>query len=64
MPLQILYFASAACIKSSLILLHYRIFSVINWFRWLLATAGVIVVLYFVICTFIAIFERKPVAFF
>ncbi|KAL8853013.1 MAG: hypothetical protein Q9221_002161 [Calogaya cf. arnoldii] len=58
------YFASGASIKTSLILLYYRIFGVVRWFRLLLAAVGAIVLLYFVVCLFVAVFECKPVAFY
>lgn len=51
-------------IKTSLLLLYYRIFGVVRWFRWLLAVAWIIVLLYYVIALFIAIFECTPVAYY
>ena len=64
LAIQILYFSSAVAIKISLILLYYRIFGVVRWFRWLLAVAWTIVLLYYIIALFIAIFECTPVAFY
>lgn len=51
-------------IKTSLILLYYRIFGVVRWFRWLLALAWTIVLLYYIIALFIAVFECTPVGFY
>ena len=51
-------------IKTSLILLYYRIFGVVRWFRWLLAVAWSIVLLYYVIALFVAVFECTPVPFY
>ena len=51
-------------IKTSLILLYYRIFGVVRWFRWLLAVAWSIVLLYYVIALFVAVFECTPVTFY
>ena len=59
-----MYFASAVAIKTSLILLYYRIFGIIRWFRWLLAAVWSIVVLYFVVCVLVAVFECRPVQFY
>lgn len=64
LAIQILYFSSAVAIKTSLILLYYRIFGVVRWFRWLLAAAWSIVLLYYVVALFIAIFECTPVGFY
>lgn len=64
LAIQILYFSSAVAIKTSLLLLYYRIFGVVRWFRWLLAVAWTIVLLYYVIALFIAIFECTPVAYY
>ena len=64
LPVQIFYLASAVAIKTSLILLYYRLFGVTRWFRWALAFAWLIVVLYFLVCVLVAIFECKPVAYF
>ena len=51
-------------IKTSLILLYYRIFGVVRWFRWLLAVAWTLVLLYYIVALFLAIFECTPVAFY
>ena len=51
-------------IKTSLLLLYYRIFGVVHWFRWLLVIAWSIVLLHYVIALFIGIFECTPVAFY
>lgn len=64
LAIQLMYFASAVSIKTSLILLYYRIFGVVRWFRWLLATVLAIVVLYFIVCLFVAVFECSPVSFY
>ena len=63
LAIQLLYFASAAAIKTSLLLLYFRIFGVIRWFRILLAAVWAIVVLYFVVNTFVAVFKCSPVEF-
>ncbi|KAI4217662.1 MAG: hypothetical protein LQ351_000258 [Letrouitia transgressa] len=60
----VLYFCCAAAIKSSLILLYYRLFGVISWFRNVLFAAWIIVLLYWIINSFVAIFECRPVAYF
>ncbi|KAL8936666.1 MAG: hypothetical protein Q9211_004070 [Gyalolechia sp. 1 TL-2023] len=64
LPLQLFYFCSAAAIKTSLILLYYRIFAIHRWFRFELLGAWIIVILYFLVDFFVAVFECKPVAFF
>ncbi|KAL8949572.1 MAG: hypothetical protein Q9222_004331 [Ikaeria aurantiellina] len=64
LPLQLFYFSSAFAIKTSLILLYYRIFAVHRWFRFELLGAWIIVVLYYLVNSFVAVFECKPVAFF
>ncbi|KAL9595709.1 MAG: hypothetical protein Q9219_006275 [cf. Caloplaca sp. 3 TL-2023] len=64
LAIQIMYFASAVSIKTSLILLYYRIFGVVRWFRWLLAAVWAAVFLYFVVCLFVAVFECSPVAYY
>ena len=64
LAIQILYFSTAVAIKTSLILLYYRIFGVIRWFRWLLGAAWIICALYFIVDLLVAIFECKPVAFY
>ncbi|KAM0805101.1 hypothetical protein BDR22DRAFT_817585 [Usnea florida] len=64
LAIQILYFSSAVAIKTSLILLYYRIFGVVRWFRWLLAVAWSVVLLYYVIALFVAVFECTPVPFY
>ncbi|MDI1490430.1 MAG: hypothetical protein OHK93_001633 [Ramalina farinacea] len=64
LAIQILYFTCAMAIKTSLLLLYYRIFSVVTWFRHLLLGAFVVCALYFLIDAFVAIFECTPVAFY
>ncbi|KAI4276013.1 MAG: hypothetical protein LQ337_002788 [Flavoplaca oasis] len=61
---QLMYLATAVSVKTSLLLLYYRIFGVVRWFRYLLAAVWAIVLLYFIICLFVAVFECKPVAFY
>ena len=61
---QLLYYATAVSVKTSLILLYYRIFGVVRWFRYLLAAMFAIVLQYFIVCLFVAVFECKPVAFY
>lgn len=63
LPVQIIYVASAVAIKTSLILLYYRLFSLIRWFRWELALAWILVVLYFIVVVLVAILECKPVSY-
>ena len=48
----------------SLILLYYRLFKIIRWFRLILGAASALVLLNFVICLFIAIFECRPVKYY
>ncbi|KAL9012167.1 MAG: hypothetical protein Q9173_003048 [Seirophora scorigena] len=64
LAIQVLYFSSAVAIKTSLILLYHRIFGVIRRFRWALAAALTIVVLYFIVCLIVAVLECHPVAFY
>ncbi|KAI4168742.1 MAG: hypothetical protein LQ343_006178 [Gyalolechia ehrenbergii] len=64
LAIQLMYFASAVSIKTSLILLYYRIFGVVRWFRWLLAAVWAVVLLYFIVCLFVAVFECSPVAYY
>ena len=62
-----MYFASAVSIRTSLILLYYRIFGVIRWlrwFRWLLAAVWSVVLLFFVGCVLIAVLGCSPMAFY
>ena len=59
-----MYFSSAVFIKTSLILLYYRIFGVIRWFRWLLVAVEAVVVLYFIVCVLVAVLECNPVAYY
>lgn len=61
---QVIYLTSAALVKTSLILLYYRIFGVINWFRWLLATAWALVIANSVVCIIVAVFKCRPVGLF
>ncbi|KAM0800963.1 hypothetical protein BDR22DRAFT_223321 [Usnea florida] len=64
MAIQIVYFSTSVTIKTSIILLYYRLFGVVRWFRILLACAETIVACYFVVCLFTAIFECSPVAYY
>lgn len=64
MALQLLYFSVAVSTKTSLLLLYYRIFGVIRWFRWLLVAVWCVVLLYFVVSVPVAIFQCRPVAFY
>lgn len=59
-----MYFTSAVFLKTSLILLYYRIFGVVRWFRWLLAVVWVAILLYFVISSFVTVFNCRPIAFY
>ncbi|KAL8837395.1 MAG: hypothetical protein Q9176_005701 [Flavoplaca citrina] len=61
---QLSYYATAVSVKTSLILLYYRIFGVVRWFRYLLAAMWAIVLQYFIVCLYVAVFECKPVAFY
>ncbi|KAL8725079.1 MAG: hypothetical protein Q9181_006549 [Wetmoreana brouardii] len=62
--IQIIYYTCAVTIKTSLLLLYYRLFGVIRWYRFVLLAAWVIVFMYWIVETFVAIFECKPVAFY
>lgn len=64
MAIQLLYFCSAVSIKTSLVLLYYRIFGIVRWFRWVLAVAWTIVILYFIVDAFVAILECTPVSYY
>ncbi|KAF6227534.1 hypothetical protein HO173_012173 [Letharia columbiana] len=64
LALQILYFATACAIKTSLILLYYRLFGVVRWFRSILAVMWLIVLAYFVADTLVAVFECSPIAYY
>ncbi|KAI4218473.1 MAG: hypothetical protein LQ349_008701 [Xanthoria aureola] len=64
LAIQIMYFTSAVFLKTSLILLYYRIFGVVRWFRWLLAVVWVAILLYFVISSFVTVFNCRPIAFY
>ncbi|CAD6565603.1 MAG: hypothetical protein ASARMPRED_007366 [Alectoria sarmentosa] len=64
LAIQIFYFSTSVSFKSSLILLYYRLFGMIRWFRTLLVVAECIVACYFIVCLFTAIFECKPVAYY
>lgn len=64
LALQILYFATACAIKTSLILLYYRLFGIVRWFRSLLGVMWLLVLAYFIADTLIAIFECSPIGFY
>ena len=64
LALQILYFATACAIKTSLILLYYRLFGVVRWFRSILAVMWLIVLAYFVADALVAVFECSPIAYY
>lgn len=64
LALQLLYFATACAIKTSLILLYYRLFGIVRWFRGLLAGMWLLVVGYFVADTLVAIFECTPIGYY
>ncbi|KAL8934398.1 MAG: hypothetical protein Q9216_005931 [Gyalolechia sp. 2 TL-2023] len=63
LALELLYLCCSTATKASLVLLYYRIFRLVKWFRWLLALAWATVFIYFFVCVFVAIFECKPVSF-
>ena len=63
LPVQVFYVASAVAIKTSLILLYYRLFSLLRWFRWELVLVWILVVLYFIVVVLVAILECKPVSY-
>ena len=64
LALQISYFATACAIKTSLVLLYYRLFGVVRWFRSLLGVMWLVVLAYFIADTLVAIFECKPIGFY
>lgn len=64
LAIQIFYFSTSVTFKTSLILLYHRLFGVVRWFRTLLICAECIVVCYFIVCLFTAIFECTPVAYY
>lgn len=63
LALELLYLCCSTATKASLILLYYRIFRLVKWFRWLLGLAWGAVFTYFFVCIFVAIFECKPVSY-
>ena len=63
MGIQILYFSTSVAFKTSLIMLYYRIFGIIRYFRSVCILAEAIVACYFFACLFVTIFECKPVSF-
>ncbi|KAJ5220027.1 hypothetical protein N7468_009231 [Penicillium chermesinum] len=62
MATQIIYFFNSVLTKSSFLLLYYRIFGVVQYFRWVLYASAFLVIAYFVACTLAAIFGCWPVA--
>ena len=64
LPVLLFYFTSAVAIKTSLILLYYRIFGIHRWFRFELIAAWIIAMLYYIVDFFVGIFECEPVAYF
>ncbi|KAL8934423.1 MAG: hypothetical protein Q9216_005923 [Gyalolechia sp. 2 TL-2023] len=64
LPLQLFYFTSSFAIKTSLILLYYRLFAIHRWFRFELLGAWIIVILYYLVDFLVAVFECNPVAYF
>ena len=64
MGIQILYFSTSVAFKTSLILLYHRLFGIVRWFRSILILVESVVVCYFLVCVFVAIFECKPVSFY
>lgn len=64
MAKQILYFSTSVAFKTSLILLYYRIFGLVRWFRYVLILAEAIVACYFLACFFAAVFECNPVSYY
>ncbi|KAJ5119097.1 hypothetical protein N7476_011448 [Penicillium atrosanguineum] len=61
LAVQILYFTNAVFTKTSLLLLYYRIFGVIKGFRWVLWTAGFLVIAYYIACVITSIAGCSPV---
>ena len=59
-----MYYSTSVTFKTSLILLYYRLFGVVRWFRRVLIFAETTVACYFFVCLFVAIFECKPVSFY
>lgn len=62
LAVQISYFLNAALTKISLLLLYYRIFGVVKYYRWALWGSGFLVTSYSIIFSFGTIFGCWPVA--
>ena len=60
LAIQVIYFVLAVSVKTSLLLLYYRIFGVIRWFRWLLVAVWCATLIYFIACVPIAVFKISP----
>ena len=63
MAVQISYICASMAVKTSLILLYYRIFGVARGFRYTLIVAQSVVASYFLANLFVAIFQCKPVSY-
>ncbi|KAL9630780.1 MAG: hypothetical protein Q9164_006247 [Protoblastenia rupestris] len=64
LAIQSMYFCTQAIIKTSLLLLYYRIFSQIKAYRWAIYIAGAIVFAWWAALFFAGIFECVPVSAF
>ncbi|KAJ5288743.1 hypothetical protein N7478_001773 [Penicillium angulare] len=62
LALQLIYFLNAVFTKASLLLLYYRIFGVVQGFRWTLWISGFIVIAYWLANTLVTIFQCWPIA--
>ena len=58
-----MYAASTITIKISLLLLYYRLFRVIRWFRWLLVALCYLNLVYLIASVAVKIFQCSPVTF-
>ncbi|KAI9654717.1 MAG: hypothetical protein M1831_005304 [Alyxoria varia] len=64
MAVQVMYAVTCVTVKTSLILLYYRLFSVARWFRHLLVAAECIVVAFFISAILVGVLECDPVAYY
>ncbi|KAL6718244.1 hypothetical protein ACLMJK_004332 [Lecanora helva] len=60
----VFYFCNSVAFKTSSLLLYYRIFNVVAWFRRTLLGAGFIVVSYGIICLLLTFLECRPLKFY
>ena len=50
--------------KTSLVLLYYRLFGIVRYYAYIVLGAWIIVLLYWIVLMCVVIFECRPVAFF